>query len=322
MEMETVLITGGCGAIGSVVVNTLKELYPGKMFVNLDALTYAGNPDNIVPSKNYLHVKGNICDSDIVSHVMWSYKPTTILHLAAETHVDNSFGNSFSFTKTNVFGTHTMLECARQYRDKGGDLRVFVHMSTDEVYGSVDDDCKEACNENSMLLPSNPYSATKAGAEMLCNAYIKSFKMPVVIVRCNNAVSKFQHPEKLIPKTISRIVAGEKVPVHGEGKSKRTFVDAYDIALALDLISNSGEHGRVYNIGNDIEFTVLQVIEAILGFLRPEANLNDWIEFVPDRAFQDHRYWIDDHVLKGMGWKPTKTFLDSVKEVIEHVRKI
>lgn len=311
-----ILITGGCGAIGSVVLNTLKALYPEKNFINLDAITYAGNPENVIKTDNYQLIKGNICDHNIVSYALDTYKPNIIMHLAAETHVDNSFGNSFKFTETNLCGTHTMLECVRQYRDNGGDLKMFIHMSTDEVYGSVDEDCTVACNESSLLLPSNPYSATKAGAEMLCNAYIKSFKMPIVIVRCNNAVSPFQYPEKLIPKTIDRILSGNKIPVQGDGNSLRTFIDAYDIAHALDLISIKGETGHIYNIGNDIEFTVLEVIQSILDIMLPGEKYQDWITYVEDRAFQDRRYWIDDKILKSLGWSPTLTFTESLKKVI------
>ena len=319
MDSKTILITGGCGAIGSCVINTLKNLYPNSLFINLDALTYAGNPNNIIPSDNYKFIKGNICDNDIVSYVYKTFQPNIVIHLAAETHVDNSFGNSFQFTKTNVFGTHVMLECARQYRDNGGPLEVFLHMSTDEVYGSVDETCTEPCNENSLLLPSNPYSASKSGAEMIANAYVKSFKLPVVIIRCNNAVSPFQYPEKLIPKTIQRILQGEKVPVHGKGASLRTFIDACDIARALDIVITKGTIGNVYNIGSDREYNVLQVISIILNIMKPGEKLEDWVEYVQDRAFQDHRYWIDDKVLKALGWSQTISFEESIQRVITKI---
>jgi len=318
MDKKTILVTGGCGAIGSVVLNTLMPLYPDTKFVNLDALTYAGNENHINPSlnNNYLFVKGDICNYDIVAYVLTTYQPNIILHLAAETHVDNSFGNSFQFTKTNVVGTHTMLECARQYRDDGGLLELFMHMSTDEVYGSVDQHCTQPCDEWSLLLPSNPYSASKCGAEMIAHAYRKSFKLPVIIVRCNNAISQYQYPEKLIPKTIQRILQGKKVPVHGKGMSLRTFIDAADIARALDIIINRGTIGKVYNIGSDEEYTVLEVIETILRLMKPDEKLENWIEFVPDRAFQDYRYWIDNKVLKELGWTQQITFEQAIQKVI------
>ena len=318
--MTTILITGGCGAIGSVVLNTLMPLYPDYKFVNLDMLTYAGNPQNVIQSDNYEFIKGNICDVDMVSFVFNHYKPNIVLHFAAETHVDNSFGNSFLFSKTNILGTHVLLECARQYKENGGELKLFIHFSSDEVYGS--NNLEQPFNENSLLLPSNPYSASKAAAEMICNAYIKSFKLPIIIVRCNNAVSLNQVPEKLVPKTIQHILNGEKVPVQGNGSSLRTYIDATDIAYALDIIMKCGEIGKIYNIGSDQEYSVLQVISIILNILKPGELLEDWIEFVRDRDFQDHRYWIDDSMLKQLGWFPTVSFKQAVQKVIDKYVKI
>jgi dTDP-glucose 4,6-dehydratase len=269
MDSKVVLITGGCGAIGSVVINTWTNMYPNTTFINLDALTYAGNPDNIIKRPNYELIKGNICDVDIVNFVFDRYKPNIILHLAAQSHVDSSFGNSFCFSKTNIIGTHVLLECARKYRDEGGDLQLFLHFSSDEVYGGLEDSCTTPCTENSLLLPTNPYSASKAGAEMICHAYIKSFKLPIIITRCNNAVSQYQHIEKLIPQTITNIINNKKISVHGDGSSLRTFVDSEDIAYALDVIISKGELGKIYNIGSNEEYTVLQVIFIILNILKP-----------------------------------------------------
>lgn len=318
MDSKTVLLTGGCGCIGSCVINTLTSLYPNTKFINLDVLTYAANPKNINDVPNYQFVKGNIYDADMVSYVFDTYKPNIVIALAAETHVDNSFGNSLKFTQTNVLGTHTLLECARSYRDKGGDLELFLHMSTDEVLGSINGD--KPGDENSLLLPSNPYSASKAAGEMICHAYIKSFKLPIIIVRCNNAVSKYQHPEKLIPKTITTILKGQKVPVHGNGSSLRTFIDAEDIAHAFDIIISKGTEGKIYSIGSDQEYTVLDVIKVILNILKPEEKIENWIKFVEDRAFQDHRYWIDDHVLRALGWSPKISFIDAVQRVVSHIQ--
>jgi dTDP-glucose 4,6-dehydratase len=319
MNSKNVLLTGCAGCIGSCIINTLTILYPNTKFINLDVLTYAANPKNINNVPNYQFVKGNICDADMVSYVFDTYRPNIILHLAAESHVDNSFGNSLKFTHTNVIGTHTLLECARQYRDNGGELELFLHFSTDEVFGSADGD--KPCDENSLLLPSNPYAASKAAAEMICQAYIKSFKLPIIIVRCNNAVSPYQFPEKLIPKTIQRILNDEKIPVHGDGSSLRTFIDAEDIAYALDVIISKGTIGQIYNIGSDQEYTVLNVIKIILNILKPEEKIENCIEFVEDRAFQDKRYWIDDRILRDLGWTPKINFLDSIHRVISHIKK-
>jgi dTDP-glucose 4,6-dehydratase len=308
------MFTGGCGAIGAVVINTLAEQHPNTRFVNLDAMTYAANPSAITPRPNYKLYRGSITCADLVNSILEEEQPSILVHLAAETHVDNSFGNSFLFTQTNVFGTHTLLECARNY----GKLRLFVHMSTDEVYGSVPDG--ETCNETSSLIaPSNPYSASKAAAEMFCHAYMKSFKMPIIILRSNNAVSPFQHEEKLIPKIIHCIQSREQIPVHGQGESKRTFIDARDIASAIDMICQNGTAGSVYNIGNDQEYTVLEVIEKVISIMKPSYK-EDWVKFVPDRAFQDYRYSVDTSALRALGWSPNISFDDAVVNVINHLQ--
>jgi dTDP-glucose 4,6-dehydratase len=313
-----ILVTGGCGAIGSEVLNRLKLKYPNTTFLNLDALTYAGKEEHIEPPyNNYKFVYGNICDDKLISYVLNSEKPDGVIHFAAETHVDNSFGNSFQFTKTNIFGTHVLLECVRQYILQGNHFHMFLHMSTDEVYGSVDDN-EPACSENSLHQPSNPYSATKAGAEMLCHAYQKSFHLPIIIVRCNNAISKYQNDEKLIPQAILRIKNGEKVKIHGAGNSKRTFVHAYDIADAMDVIMHFGINGKIYNIGTDAEFTVLETVETILSIMRPGEALSDWVEHVDDRAFQDYRYYIDATALKQLGWQDQISFRNAITSVVEH----
>lgn len=314
-----VLITGGCGAIGSEVINRLKSIHKDVMFINLDACTYAGNPSHIeAPLDNYKLIKGNICDADLVAHVLHTERPEVIVHLAAETHVDNSFGNSFAFTKTNVFGTHVLLECTRQYMQEERCFKMFVHMSTDEVYGSVGED-EPAKTEQSLFAPSNPYAATKAAAEMICQSYIRSFNVPIIIVRCNNAISKYQNAEKLIPRTIDCFLQGVKVPVHGMGQSKRTFVHAYDIADAFQVIITKGEAGAIYNIGSQDEKTVLETIAFIAKEMKQEYH--DFIEFVPDRVFQDYRYHIDYQELLRLGWTPKMSFEDSVRDVIQHRAK-
>lgn len=315
---KKLLVTGGCGAIGSEVINRLKAMYPGTCFVNLDALTYAGKEEHIEPPyHNYKFVYGDICDDKLVSYVLESERPDGVVHFAAETHVDNSFGNSFQFTKTNILGTHVLLECVRQYMQQGHEFHMFLHMSTDEVYGSVGDD-EPARLEDSLHQPSNPYSATKAGAEMLCNAYKKSFQLPIVIIRCNNAISKYQNDEKLIPQAVKRIKDGQKVKVHGLGNSRRTFVHAFDIADAIDVIMHKGDVGRIFNIGTDEEYTVLQTIEMVLSLMRPGEVLTNWVEHVEDRAFQDYRYYIDTTTLRTLGWRNNIRIREAISYVIEH----
>jgi len=312
-DHKTVLITGGCGAIGSCVVNYLKKTYTDTRFVNIDSITYCARKENIEePYDNYILYEGDICNVDFVRYIFKQEKPSLVIHLAAETHVDQSFGNSFRFTQTNIMGTHTLLECIRHI----GGVKLFIHMSTDEVYGSVNDD--EICTENSMFAPSNPYSATKAGAEMLCHAFIKSFQLPIIIVRCNNAISPYQHNEKLIPHCIDCILNNKRITVHGEGKAKRTFIHGTDIAKALDIIAHKGIIEQIYNIGTKMEYDVLTVIQEILLLMKPYDSYLDWIKYVPDRAFQDYRYSIDSTELNKLGWKDEISFKDAINDVIKY----
>lgn len=318
-----ILLTGGCGAIGSEVVNHLKKNHPDLFIVNLDKLTYAGNTDHIEPPfDNYKFILVDICDVSAISHILRMEQPDAVVHLAAETHVDNSFGNSFAFTHTNVYGTHVLLECVRKHMGtpQGKNIRLFLHMSTDEVYGSVNED-EDARTEDSLFAPSNPYSATKAAAEMICHAYQKSFHIPIVITRCNNAVSKYQNDEKLIPRAVQSIMSGKRVPIHGEGKSKRTFIHAYDIADALYLILQKGKVGEIYNIGTDDEFTVMEVVTKIVQKLKPGESVLDHIEYQSDRPFQDYRYFIDANVLKSLGWSPKIDFEEALDYVIQHKQR-
>ena len=334
---KVVLITGGCGAIGAVVVNWLKKEYPTTLFVNLDALTYCGKKEHIEPPlHNYKFYYGSITDASLVSYILETEQPTLLIHLAAETHVDQSFGNSFRFTHVNVMGTHTLLECAKGY----GKLRMFLHMSTDEVYGSVCN--KETCTETSMFAPSNPYSASKAAGEMICHAYQKSFALPITIMRCNNAISPFQHEEKLIPRCVETIIQREKlagakvednlpkIPIHGSGMSKRTFIHAADIATAIDTIVAKGKDGSIYNIGTGahMEHTVMDVVRTVVKLMVPtidasdDDNINNYIEHVPDRAFQDYRYSIDSSALRSLGWTDKISFDHAIEDIIEHRRHI
>ena len=315
-DHDVVLITGGCGAIGSCVVNYLKNKYKSTRFVNVDAITYCARRENIEPPfDNYMLYEGDICNVDFIRYIFKVEKPSVVIHLAAETHVDQSFGNSFRFTQTNIMGTHTLLECIYHI----GGVKLFVHMSTDEVYGSVNDD--EICTEKSMFAPSNPYSATKAGAEMLCHAFVKSFHLPIIIVRCNNAISPYQHSEKLVPQCIECVMNNRKINVHGDGKSKRTFIHATDIATALDKIVEKGVIGEIYNIGTTMEYDVLSVIKEIINQMKPQDNYENWITFVPDRAFQDYRYSIDSSELRKLGWSDKISFIDAITDVILHKKK-
>jgi UDP-glucose 4,6-dehydratase len=324
MNHSTILITGGCGAMGSIMVNYFINKYPQIRFINLDMLTYCGHETNIKIQDNYRLYKGNICNTELVKTILDIEQPTCIIHLAAETHVDTSFGNSMRFTETNVLGTHNLLECVKSY----GKLKLFVHMSTDEVYGSVGMD--ECLKENANFAPSNPYAATKVGAEMLCYSYKYSFNLPIIITRCNNIISIFQDSEKLIPKCISSLQNNELIPVHGDGTSLRTFIDAYDVATALEtiIINHSkyqdNQNSWIYNIGTNSshEFSVLNVIKHIISIVKninyDDIDVNNYVKFVEDRPFQDKRYCIDSSLIRSLGWSEKYSFIDSLHKLLNN----
>ena len=311
-----ILITGGCGAIGSVVLEYFIKNYENHLIINLDAQTYCANNyhNTFLKLKNYKYIKGNICDEDLISFILQTYKPEIIIHLAAETDVDNSFRNSTIFTETNVVGTHKLLECIKNLEIESRP-KMILHMSTDEVYGSVDN--YQICHENSMFAPSNPYSATKAAGEMLCHAYIKSFNLPIIILRCNNVISAYQHQEKLIPHAITQLLNNKKIKIHGKGEAKRTFIHAYDIATAINIIIKKGTIGEIYNIGSDMEFTVMEVVQKIVAIMKSDENIENFIEYVPDRLYQDYRYSIDCSKLKKLGWENEITFDQAIINVID-----
>ena len=310
-DPPTILVTGGCGAIGVMLIQYLLRKTRSKI-VNIDMLTYCANrKKDLFPEDRYKLYQVDICDFTEVVKIFETERPYFVFHLAAETHVDNSFIDAFIFTMTNAAGTHVLLEAMRIVDC----VHRFIHMSTDEVYGSV----KVPAKETDPLRPSNPYSASKAAAEMLVEAYIKSFKLPINIIRCNNAISPFQYPEKLVPKAIRLIMNNERVPIQGTGTSKRTFIDASDIARALWFVATVGKVGETYNIGSHNEYSVLEVVCEIVRQVNGEHEyeLSNYIEFVPDRPHQDMRYLVNWDKLAALGWKPTKTFQESIATCID-----
>lgn len=304
-QYKNVIVTGGCGFIGSNFLNYMTKKHKNIHFHNIDKLDYCANPQNVTVSQNdnYHFYKCDINDKNFISHIMESQNIDAIVHFAAQSHVDNSFDNSLQFTVDNVMGTHTLLECVKKY----GKLKKFIHISTDEVYGEVDDN-HEGCHEKSILNPTNPYAATKASAEMLVNSYHHSYKIPVIITRGNNVHGPNQYPEKLIPKFEQFILNNKKMPIHGNGKTKRNFVHVYDVARAVEIILEKGVVGEIYNIGTDNEYTVLEIAERLLKKHKPNENINDWVEFVEDRPFNDYRYAINSDKLKELGWSEIMKF--------------
>lgn len=255
-------------------------------------------------------VKGDIQSADLMSFLLESEEIDTVMHFAAQTHVDNSFGNSLAFTMNNTYGTHVLLEAARCY----GKIGRFINVSTDEVYGETSLGCEEGLDETSKMEPTNPYSAAKAGAEMLARAYITSYKMPIIITRGNNVYGPHQFPEKLIPKFTLLASRGKDLPIHGDGMSRRSYLYVEDVASAFDTVLHQGETGETYNIGTQKERTVLEVAQAIADIF----NLSpDKVVHVKDRAFNDRRYYICDSKLNKMGWKEEMDFEEGLRRTVE-----
>ena len=283
--MVNILVTGGCGFIGSNFINYICEKYPEYNIVNLDAIYYCASEYNVKyeirNSNNYILIKGNINDKMLVKNIIENYKINYIIHFAAQSHVDNSFNNSLEYTEDNVKGTHTLLEIIR----KTNPQIVFLHFSTDEVYG--ESKLNEAPkHEMSILCPTNPYAATKAAAEMLVNAYKHSYNLKCIITRCNNVYGPNQYPEKLIPKFINLLRSGKKCTIHGDGSSLRSFIHVDDVCSAVDIILHKGKINEIYNIGSDLkdEKTVLEVAKILIKKIL-NTDPNDYIKYVSDRPF-------------------------------------
>jgi len=282
------LVTGGCGFIGSNFINNyfFKNTYN---IINLDAMYYCASESNILPEirKNirYKFIKGNLVSMDLVRYILNSFKITHVIHFAAQSHVQNSFDDSLTYTSDNIVGTHTLLEACRLY----GSIKKFIHVSTDEVYGeSLDDDLK---HENSVLIPTNPYAATKAGAELIAMSYIKSYNMNIIITRGNNVYGPNQYPEKLIPRFIKQLKNNEQVTIQGDGSAKRSFLHVNDTCSAFELILEKGIIGEIYNIGTPDEYTVLEVAKILVLLIKGTESFQSYIRFIEDRPFNDSRYF-------------------------------
>jgi dTDP-glucose 4,6-dehydratase len=311
-----VLTTGCCGFIGSNFINYMCTKYPEYHFYNIDKIDYCSNTKNVKGHSNYTFVYGNVCDYDLIKYTLNQYSINVVVHFAAQSHVDNSFGNSISFTNDNVLGTHTLLEACREYNK----LHRFVHISTDEVYGEVDLE-HSGCTEKSLLNPTNPYAATKAGAEFLVRSYYHSYKLPTIIIRGNNVYGPNQYPEKLIPKFIMHLLNNEKCTIHGKGESRRNFIYVDDVCSAVDTVLNKGIINEIYNIGTNNEHTVMDIFYKLCKELKPNENPEDFLEFVEDRCFNDFRYCIDSSKLKELGWTEQISFENGFKTTVNHYKE-
>jgi len=301
-----IMVTGGCGFIGSNFIKHMLRKYKGYKLCNLDKLTYAGNMDNlkdIESNPNYKFIKGDICNKRQVLDIM--KQSDTVINFAAETHVDNSIRDSNEFMNTNVKGTQILLDCAKICR-----IQKFIQISTDEVYGSIK---KGSSKETDNLFPNSPYSASKAGADMLTRAYHTTFKVPAIITRSANNYGPYHHPEKMIPLFITNLLRGRKVPLYGDGLNIRDWLHVYDHCDALDLILHKGVIGEIYNIGAGNERTNFDITKIMLKELNKDES---YVEFVKDRLGHDRRYSLNIAKIKKLGWNPRQDFEKGLNDTI------
>lgn len=303
------LVTGGLGFIGSNFIRQMLEGHPEHSIVNLDKVTYAGNPENlkdIAGDPRYTFIRGDICDPDLVGSVFREHQIDAVVHFAAESHVDRSIEDASVFVRTNVLGTHVLLEEALNHG-----VERFVHVSTDEVYGSIR---SGSFREIDNLNPSSPYSASKAASDLLARSYYITHDLPVIVTRCTNNFGPYQYPEKLIPLFVTNLLDGKKVPVYGTGKNVRDWIYVLDHCRAIDFVLRHGEPGEIYNIGGDNEKSNLEITEGILRVLGKDESM---IEYVRDRPGHDWRYSLDSSKLRSMGWKPEFDFEAALQATVE-----
>lgn len=321
---KTLLITGGAGFIGSHVVRLFVNKYPDYQIVNLDALTYAGNLENladIASAPNYTFIKADITDTEQINTIFSQYHFDGVIHLAAESHVDRSITDPFLFIRTNIIGTVNLLHAAKEsWKDNMEDKR-FYHISTDEVYGSLG---KEGMfTETTAYDPRSPYSASKASSDHLVRAYHHTYKLPVVISNCSNNYGANQFPEKLIPLAINNIKNNKPIPIYGKGENIRDWLWVNDHATAIDVIFHKGGNGETYNIGGINEWTNIDLIHALCRIMdkklgREEGASAKLITFVKDRAGHDLRYAIDSSKLqRELGWSPSLQFEEGLEKTVD-----
>ena len=310
---KNILITGAAGFIGSNFAEYFVNKYPEYNIIVLDKLTYAGNMNNLNNVIDKItFVKGDICDYPFVKELFEKYNINGVIHFAAESHVDNSIKNPFIFTQTNVMGTHTLLEVAKEVWGEGSENK-FVHISTDEVYGTLGEN--GYFTEESPIRPNSPYSASKASSDLIARAYFETYKMNVSITNCSNNYGPYQHNEKLIPHMIKLALENKKLPVYGNGKNIRDWLYVEDHCEAIDLVFHNGKAGERYNIGGHNEKRNIEIVKLILKHLNKSEDL---IEFVEDRKGHDYRYAIDPTKIKNeLGWYPKTKFEDGIVKTID-----
>jgi len=311
--MKNVLVTGAAGFIGANFAEYFVNKHPDYKVVVVDKLTYAGNMDNLKKVQDKIEFEqADICDFEKMKEIFKKYDINGVIHFAAESHVDNSIKNPFIFTQTNVMGTHTLLETAKQIWGEGSPNK-FVHISTDEVYGSLGEE--GYFTEKSPIKPSSPYSSSKASSDLIALAYKETYKMNVNVTNCSNNYGPYQHNEKLIPHMIKLALNDQKLPVYGEGLNIRDWLYVEDHCEAIDLVFHNGVSGERYNIGGHNERRNIQIVKLILQRL---GKSEDLIEFVEDRKGHDYRYAIDPTKISNeLGWLPKTKFEDGIVKTID-----
>ncbi len=338
---KTILVTGCAGFIGSNFVPYFLEKYPEYNVVNLDLLTYAGNLENlkeVEDNPRYKFIQGNICNRELVEFIFNEYDIRGVIHFAAESHVDNSIKNPGVFVETNVNGTFMLIDVAKKhwmqkpfvYKKEYEGCR-FHHISTDEVYGTLSDDLNDLFREDTPYAPNSPYSASKASSDMIVRSYQETYGLNTVITNCSNNYGPKQHDEKLIPTIIRKCLAGEPIPIYGDGKNIRDWLYVLDHCKGIDLVYHTGKEGNVYNIGGRNERTNLQIVDAITTLLDEKVPPNEkigkesykeLITFVEDRAGHDRRYAIDATKLENeLGWKADENFDSGIIRTINWYSK-
>ena len=300
------LVTGGCGFIGSNFIRHIINKYDDYYIANLDKLTYAGNLENlrdIEQNPRYEFLKGDICDEDIVDRAVKDCD--AIVNFAAESHVDRSIKDPSSFVRTNVFGTYVLLEAARKYK-----THKFLHISTDEVYGSVE---RGYSKEDDLLMPNSPYSATKASGDLLARSYFATYKMPIMITRSSNNFGPYQYPEKIIPLFVTNAIENKTLPLYADGSNVRDWIFVLDNCEGIDLVLHKGKLGEVYNIGGENETSNLELTSSILGILSKPKNL---IKNVADRPGHDKRYALNCAKINDLGWQRRYTFDEALEQTV------
>ncbi len=338
MSKKSILVTGGAGFIGSNFVPYFANKYPDYHIINLDKLTYAGNPDNlkeVEQNANYTFIQGDICDRSLIEKIFKDYDVKGVVHFAAESHVDNSITGPKAFIESNILGTFTLLDVARNYwlsaphTIKSGyeDAR-FHHISTDEVYGTLGE--TGFFEETTPYAPNSPYSASKASSDLLVRAYFHTYGLNCTVSNCSNNYGPKQHPEKLIPKIISNALSGKDIPIYGDGKNIRDWLYVLDHCKAIDLIFHKGITGETYNVGGRNEKNNLEIVDAICTILDkelPRADKQSYkkqIVFVKDRPGHDKRYAIDATKLETkLGWKADENFASGIIQTVDwYIQKI